>query len=216
MNVHRFEVGPFAENTYLLEQSGELLLVDPGFAVETEFRTFREFLEQNGGTLTGIILTHAHIDHVMGVHRVRASFDIPVYLSDVDRYLWDNFGDQARMFGLSQPPFGFQPEPLPREGAFVFGKFELECLHTPGHSPDHLSFYEPQSGIVICGDALFRESVGRTDLYKGNMELLKRSITEKLFTLPDDTMAYPGHGPETTIGHEKKHNPFVGEGTTLF
>jgi glyoxylase-like metal-dependent hydrolase (beta-lactamase superfamily II) len=216
MKVHRSEVGPFAENTYLLTEKQTMILVDPGFSVESEFSDLRSIIQESDAELKAVILTHAHIDHVMGIHRVRSAFDVPVYLCHEDLFLWNNFSDQSRMFGLSQPAFGFTPVPLPTEGEITIGDLTLECLFTPGHAPDHLSFYHQKSGALISGDAIFRESVGRTDLYKGDMELLKQSIRQKLFSLPDDTVVYPGHGPATTIGHEKRHNPFVGEGVSSF
>jgi len=130
-------------------------------------------------------------------------------LSDKDRFLWENFGSQAQMFGISQGGFDFIPEALPESGSFKISLFSFECLYTPGHSPDHISLYFEQDQMLIAGDALFKESIGRTDLYKGDFSLLEKSIKEKLYTLPDEVTVYPGHGPSTTIAHEKHHNPFV-------
>ena len=113
------------------------------------------------------------------------------------------------MFGLNQVGFSFIPKSLPEKGVFSLGSFEFECLYTPGHSPDHTSLYFKEDGILIAGDALFRESIGRTDLYKGEFELLEQSIKNQLYILPEETMVYPGHGGTTTIGHEKKFNPYV-------
>ncbi|WP_246075328.1 MBL fold metallo-hydrolase [Gracilimonas mengyeensis] len=194
------------ENTYLLTKDGQHLLIDPGFSSATEYQEFEEKLT---GELVGVVLTHAHVDHVMGLSRVKNDYDVPVYLSDEDRFLWDNFGSQAQMFGLRQPDFNFTPKALPSGGDFTVGNFEFECLYTPGHSPDHISLYFKEEQWVIAGDALFKESIGRTDLYKGNFEVLEKSIKEKLYVLPEETKVYPGHGPATTIGHEKKHNGFV-------
>lgn len=206
MDIKKFEVGPFLENTYLVSDAGKHLLVDPGFATEPEYQQFKNSLE---GTLEAIILTHAHVDHVLGLSRVLLDHEVPVYLSTKDRFLWENFGSQAQMFGINQSGFTFEPEALPESGSFTIGSFTFDCLYTPGHSPDHISFYFKEQGWVIAGDALFRESIGRTDLYKGNLDLLEKSIQDKLYNLPQETTVYPGHGPETTIGHEKKNNPFV-------
>lgn len=206
MDVHVFEVGPFLENTYLLQEGDQYLLIDPGFSTEPEYRNFRDALN---GELIGVVLTHAHVDHVMGLNRVLQDQEVPVYLSEEDRYLWNNFGSQAQMFGLNQSGFSFEPEVLPGEGTFSLGKFTFQCLYTPGHSPDHVALYFEDEALVIAGDALFKESIGRTDLYKGNFEVLEQSIREQLYTLPDVTKVYPGHGPATSIGHEKQNNPFV-------
>ncbi len=206
MDIQTFEVGPFLENTYLLTNDGQHLIVDPGFSNETEYQTVKNNIT---GTLKAVVLTHAHVDHVMGLSRLLLDFEVPVYLSDEDRFLWNNFGNQAQMFGLNQTGFTFEPEPLPSDGEFSIGNFSFTLLYTPGHAPDHLSFYFKEEQLVLAGDALFKQSIGRTDLHKGDFELLEKSIKEKLYTLPDETTVYPGHGPATTIGHEKQHNPFV-------
>lgn len=206
MEIQKFEVGPFLENTYLLTKTGQHLIIDPGFSTEPEYQRVKE---QMPGHLKAVVLTHAHVDHVLGISRLKNDADVPVYLCSEDRFLWENFGSQAQMFGINQTDFGFEPETLPSEGLFSIGDFEFDCLYTPGHSPDHLSLYFREQEWVIAGDALFKESIGRTDLYKGNFELLAKSIKEKLYTLPENTTVYPGHGPETTIAHEKQNNPFV-------
>lgn len=216
MKIQRFEVGPFAENTYMLSAGESVVLVDPGFSGKEEFRQFTDQMEKYNGELKAVLLTHAHVDHVLGLHRTLSEFEVPVYLSHKNLFLWNNFSDQARMFGFSQPAFGFIPDPLPDNDFIAIGDIRLKCLYTPGHAPDHVSFYHPESSSLICGDALFRESVGRTDLYEGDMDVLKKSIREQLFSLPVDTVVYPGHGPSTTIGHEKQHNPFVGNSATSF
>ena len=206
MEVNTYEVGPFLENTYLLSEGEQHLLIDPGFSTEPEYQKFKNTLS---GELRAIVLTHAHVDHVLGLSRVLRDFEVPVYLCNEDRFLWDNFGSQAQMFGINQGGFDFEPETLPSEGDFNIGDFTFSCLYTPGHAPDHVSLYFESDELVIAGDALFKESIGRTDLYKGSFEVLEKSIKEKLYSLPEGTTVYPGHGPVTTIKHEKKHNPFV-------
>lgn len=206
MEIKKFEVGPFLENTYLLTKNGQHLIIDPGFSNEPEYQKVKESIT---GELKAVVLTHAHVDHILGLSRLRNDFDVPVYLSTEDRFLWENFGSQAQMFGINQTGFGFEPDDLPGEGTFSVGDFEFDCLYTPGHSPDHISLYFSEQEFVIAGDALFKESIGRTDLYKGNFDVLAKSIKEKLYSLPGNTTVYPGHGPETTIAHEKHNNPFV-------
>ncbi len=207
MDIKIFEVGPFAENTYLLIQEDSAILIDPGFSNETEYQSFQSALKEV--TLDAIVLTHAHVDHVLGLQRVLKDYDVKVYVNTDDLFLWNNFGSQATMFGLNQVAFSFTPESLPKDEEFEVGGFKFECLYTPGHSPDHTSLYFKDEGFVIAGDALFNGSIGRTDLYQGSFEVLEQSIKEKLYTLPGNTKVYPGHGPVTTIEAEKENNPFV-------
>lgn len=207
MQIHRFTVGPFAENTYLLVEGGEALVVDPGFIEDSEYEQIKTKI--NNLDLKAIVLTHAHVDHVLGLHRLLKDYDVPVYLSDHDRYLWDNFASQAAMFGFQADGFSFEPKPLKAQPEWTIGNFSFNIRYTPGHAPDHVSLYSKEDGIVIGGDVLFKEGIGRTDLYKGDFDTLQKSIKEELYGLPDETVVYSGHGPKTTIGHEKKSNPFV-------
>ena len=209
MDIQLFTVGPFQENTYLLLQQGEALLIDPGFYSENDYAEFKKQLTKTDAKLTAVCLTHAHVDHILGLNKVLNDFDVPVYLNKSDTYLWDHFPQQAGMFGYSAQPIHVQPESLPAQSSKEIGAFLFDVLYTPGHSPDHVSLYFKTQKFVIAGDLLFRESIGRTDLYKGNLETLKESVKSELYTLPGDTEVYPGHGPSTTIAHEKKNNPFV-------
>lgn len=209
MQIHSFSVGPFAENTYLLTEDSKALIIDPGFAQDHEFKAFQDTLSETDTDLMAVILTHAHVDHVLGLQRTKDRFDVPVYLNNSDHYLWNNFASQAQMFGLTAQGFAFSPEPLEEQKGWEVGPFVFDVLYTPGHSPDHVSLYSEQDNMVIAGDALFKQGIGRTDLYKGSFEVLEKSIRNQLYTLPDDTTVYPGHGPKTTIGYEKQNNPFV-------
>ncbi|WP_340106311.1 MBL fold metallo-hydrolase [Rhodohalobacter sp. 8-1] len=209
MDIKRFEVGPFAENTYLLTQNETSLLIDPGFSNDREFKAFRAKLADSNTRLSAILLTHAHIDHVLGLPVVLDAFDVDVYLSHEDLHPWKHISEQAKMFGITAGNLDFTPKELPSDQSFSVDQFEMELLYTPGHAPDHISFYFEKDNMLIAGDTLFKQSVGRTDLYKGSSDLLRSSIKDKLYSLPDDTVVYPGHGPETTIGEEKKANPFV-------
>lgn len=209
MQIHSFTVGPFAENTYLITENKKGLLIDPGFHEDHEFEALREKLSETGVELHAIVLTHAHVDHVLGLKVTKDHFDVPVYLNDSDHYLWNNFASQAQMFGFKAKPFTFEPLPLKEQKGWSTGPFSFDILYTPGHSPDHISLYQPEEGVVIAGDALFKQGIGRTDLYKGSFERLEKSIREELYELPDETEVYPGHGPKTSIGYEKENNPFV-------
>lgn len=211
MQLFSFTVGPFSENTYLLTYEGKAVLIDPGFFEEHELNTFKVELERQSADLIAVVLTHAHVDHVIGLNRVLDEFDVPVYLSDKDRYLWENFTSQAEMFGLQADELKCDPQTLPISSNWGPGPFSFEVRYTPGHAPDHVVLYSEADNLLMGGDTLFRQGIGRYDLYKGDFDTLEHSIREQLYTLPDETEVYPGHGTKTTIGYEKKYNPFVKE-----
>lgn len=197
--------GAFAENCYLVGDpaSGDAVVVDPGEEVEL----FEARARHEGWTVRAIWLTHAHVDHLAGVGQLAADTGAPILLHPADRALYDGFPAQAAMFGLPGAPL---PAPAGRLEAGVpvaVGGCAFDVLHTPGHSPGGVTF--AGHGVAIVGDALFAGSIGRTDLPGGDQETLLASIREKLFALPDATVVYAGHGPPTTIGAEKRDNPFV-------
>jgi hydroxyacylglutathione hydrolase len=197
--------GAFAENCYLVADPATraAAIVDPG--EETDL--FLARLRAEGWTLRAIWLTHAHLDHVAGVSAIRAATGAPVWLHPDDRSLYDHAPDQARAFGLAldrlaPPDHAFQPG-----AAAVVGGLAFDVLATPGHSPGSVSL--AGYGAVFVGDVLFAGSVGRTDLPGGDTATLLASIRHTLYRLPDETVVYAGHGPATTIGAEKRSNPFV-------
>jgi hydroxyacylglutathione hydrolase len=196
--------GAFAENCYLVADpaAGDAVIVDPG----EEAELFRARLAHEGWTLRAIWLTHAHVDHLAGVAALQDG-SVPIYLHPADRHLYDQYPAQAAVFGLDATP----PPPPDRElvdGERVsVGAYAFDVVHTPGHSPGGVSLVG--YGMAFVGDALFAGSIGRTDLPGGDLPALLASIHERLFALPDDTVVYAGHGPATTIGAEKKDNPFV-------
>lgn len=209
MILEKYTVNPFSENTYVLIKDEKAVIFDPGFMYASEMSGFLKLLEDNNARLEAILLTHAHIDHVLGIQKVKDRFDVPVYLHADDRYLWDNYMSQSAMFGFDVQPFDFDPEPINPSPKWSVGSFEFDVRFTPGHAPGHVVYYLKDQNMLIGGDTLFRESIGRTDLYKGDFNLLEQSIRQQLYVLPDQTTVFSGHGPETTIGHEKAHNPFV-------
>lgn len=209
MKIQKFEVGPFGENTYLLVQSGEAIIIDPGFSNDSEFQLFENALSASGAKLIAVVLTHAHVDHILGLPRLLEKYTLDVYLNHSDLYLWNRFPEQATMFGIQATKIDTEPKELPIKQDFTLGSFSMDIRYTPGHAPDHVSIYFESENVLIAGDALFKQSIGRTDLYKGDFDLLAESIKNELYTLPDETRVLPGHGPETTIGFEKKNNSFV-------
>jgi hydroxyacylglutathione hydrolase len=210
MILEALTVGPFQENCYVIgdEETGTGALVDPG----DEATRIALAVEQSGLEISQIIITHAHIDHVGAVAALVDEYACPVLMHAEAEPMLRQLPTQAMMMGLR---FGKVPtvdRHIEDEEVLEVGGLRLKSLYTPGHAPGHLAFYLADEGLVLSGDALFAGSIGRTDLFGGDMDLLMRSINERLLTLPDETRVLPGHGPETTIGEERAHNPFLGGG----
>jgi glyoxylase-like metal-dependent hydrolase (beta-lactamase superfamily II) len=207
MILEMLTVGPFQENCYIIgdEDSGAGTVVDPG----DEAARIALAVEQTDLEVGSIIVTHAHIDHVGAVAALADEYACPVLMHAESEPVLKQLPTQAMMMGLK---FGKVP-PVDRhisDGEVLeVGKLKLRSLYTPGHAPGHLAFYIEDEGVVLSGDALFAGSVGRVDLPGGSMEVLMRSIEERLLTLPDETWVYPGHGPQTSIGNERTSNPFL-------
>jgi len=205
MKIVQIPNGAFVENTYLVidEAAAQCAVIDPG---EEADRILHE-IARTGARATAIWITHAHLDHVMGVARVRRETAAPVYLHPADRELYDRAVQQGFAFGVA-----VEPPPAP-DGALVagdtiqVGQLRFAVRHAPGHSPGSVCLVG--EGVVFTGDVLFAGSIGRTDLPGGDVDTLLRSIERELLTLPDSTIVYSGHGPETTVGHERRTNPFL-------
>ncbi len=198
--------GMFAENCYLVvdERAGECAIVDPG----EEAGLILHKVEESGAKPVAIWLTHAHIDHVLGVPRIVAETGVPVWLHPADRPLYDAVPDQAAWFGLEPPePLPAPDHDLAHGTRLTVGGVSFEVRHAPGHSPGSVCLVGP--GVALSGDVLFAGSIGRTDLPGADFETLIASIERELLPLPDDTILYSGHGPETTIGRERQTNPFL-------
>jgi len=210
MILEALTVGPFQENCYIVgdEGMGAGALVDPG----DEAARIALAVEQTGLEIDRILITHAHIDHVGAVTALVDEYSCPVLMHAEAEPMLQQLPTQAMMMGLR---FGKVPavdRHIAEEEVLEVGALRLRALYTPGHAPGHLAFYVEDEGLVLSGDALFAGSVGRTDLFGGDMDLLMRSINERLMTLPDEARVYSGHGPQTTIGDERAHNPFLGGG----
>ena len=208
MRVRTFTGGGFAENGYLLtwDHPGTAVAVDPGAAAERMVST----LAAEGLDLQAVLLTHAHLDHVEGVHVVRAAHPtVPVWLHPADLRMYDAVHEQAAAFGLT---VNAQPVPdreLEHGQRFALGDGALEVRFAPGHSKGHVIFVSHEDGFALVGDVVFQGSIGRTDLPGGDFYTLMASIRQQVLTLPDATVLYPGHGPATTVGHERGGNPFL-------
>jgi hydroxyacylglutathione hydrolase len=205
MILETLTVGPFQENCYVIGDGETGAIVDPG----DEAARIALAVEQTGLEIGQILVTHAHIDHVGAVAALADEYACPVLMHAEAEPMLQQLPTQAMMMGLR---FGKVPavDRHIQDGEILeVGSLRLESLYTPGHAPGHLAFYVESEGLVLSGDALFAGSVGRTDLFGGDMEVLVRSINERLLTLPDETRVYPGHGPRTTIGDERAYNPFL-------
>lgn len=202
MNIFTFENGPFMVNTYLLVNGKACVVIDPGSEIDPMMKKIssEELVPE------AILCTHGHIDHIAGVNTVRKKYDIPFYLNEQDALHVEQVSSMARMFGVDDPGKIELDENLPLSGELVFAGLTIQLIHTPGHSKGSVSFMT--DGNLISGDALFNLSIGRTDLPGGDYDELIDSIKNRIFTLPENTIVLPGHGPETTIGYEKRMNPF--------
>jgi hydroxyacylglutathione hydrolase len=211
MILERRAVPPFMKNGFTLgcEETREGVIVDPGDEVDELLDAAR----QHRLTIGAILLTHAHLDHVTGVARAKQALGVPVWLHRDDNFLYERVVQQGQMFGLAvepQPPIDHFYD---GEGPLRFGRYDVRVLHTPGHCPGGVCLAVSRQGdptsTLVVGDTLFAGSIGRTDLPGGDMDTLLRSIREVLFRFADDTVVWSGHGEATTIGREKRTNPFL-------
>ncbi len=205
VKLHTLVVGRLQTNCYILQSNSTALVIDPGDEPERILR----FIGDIAVKPSKIIATHTHFDHVLGVNAIRAKLNIPFLIHRDDLSMLESMQSRVRQFmGLSVPPPPRVDQFLAEGESIIVGQDKVKVIHTPGHSPGSISL--AGRGYVLTGDALFNQSIGRTDLPGGDLDALVRSITDRLFSLADDTIVYPGHGPETSIGDEKLANPFVG------
>ncbi|HEU4717513.1 MAG TPA: MBL fold metallo-hydrolase [Bacteroidia bacterium] len=213
MQLKSFTFGPFYENTYVLwDETRECVIIDPGCYTDEEEDELRDFIRDNGLAPVRLLNTHAHVDHVFGNPFVAKEWNLLPEMHREDLRVLHSFPQVCMLYGLNGKE---QPEPekfLDEGQKITFGKTEMDIFFTPGHSPGSICFYNAKEKILLGGDVLFQGSIGRTDLPGGDFETLMKSIRGKVFQLPPDVRVYSGHGPQTTIGEEKRSNPFVGEG----
>jgi len=211
--VHYFTFSPFAENTYIIyDDTKECIIVDPGCYTPAERDELSQFISDNALTPVRLINTHCHLDHVFGNRYVADTYQLPLEIHEGELPVLNSFPMTVQMYGI--PATQQSPDPDPnkfiKEGDTIrFGNTELEVRFTPGHSPASVSFYCANSNFIIGGDVLFQGSIGRTDLPGGDMDTLMQSIKREFLSLPDNVVVYSGHGNPTTIGQERKTNPFI-------
>lgn len=210
ISVHAITCNPFAENGYILfDESKECIIIDPGCNNDRERAMFSSFIEENGLKPVRLINTHCHLDHICGNRFIAEKYGLKLESHKGEQIVLDAAAQHGLMFG-----FTFQQSPdievfLDEGDEVKFGNSTLKVLFTPGHSPASISLYSEADGFVVVGDVLFQQSIGRYDLPGGDFDTLINSIQQKLMTLPDRTLVYPGHGSSTKIGVEKVSNPFL-------
>jgi len=208
--IQKFTFNPFSENTYVVyNDQKQAWLIDPGNLHEEETHTLQNFILNHDLKIEKILLTHAHIDHILGLQWAHNTYRVPVYLHPDEEEI-------LKMGNLSAQRLGLDFENFKGETLFIeegeklnLGNEIFKIYFAPGHSPGHLIYHNEENKLAISGDVLFEGSIGRTDLYKGDFNQLIASIKTKLFTLDNETIIYSGHGNETTVGREKLTNPFL-------
>lgn len=209
LHIKSFAFNPFSENTYIVfNENKNAFIIDPGDFSEVENNILNQFIVDNELKVQNILLTHAHIDHVLGLQKAFDKYNVPILMHELEKEILDRNPMDANRFGFFFKPFEGEISYLNENEIISLDDYEFQILHVPGHSPGHIAFYCEAQKFIISGDVLFEGSIGRTDLYKGDAQELLKSIREKLFVLEDETKVYNGHGNPTTVGFEKSYNPF--------
>lgn len=209
LHIKSFAFNPFSENTYIVfNENKNAFIIDPGDFSEVENNILNQFIIDNELKVQNILLTHAHIDHVLGLQKAFDKYKVPILMHEMEKEILDRNPMDANRFGFFFKPFEGEISYLNENEIISVDEDEFKILHVPGHSPGHIAFYSEAQKFIISGDVLFEGSIGRTDLYKGDAQELLKSIREKLFVLEDETKVYNGHGNPTTVGFEKSYNPF--------
>lgn len=211
IQIQSFIFNPFEENTYILiDETKECVVIDPGCSNETERKELTDFIKEENLKPVKLLNTHCHIDHVLGNSFVAKKFRIGLEIHRDDLQVLHSLRQVSELYGVDAEE-SVEPSAFLNDGDTLrFGKSSLEILFCPGHSPGSICFISKEDKFIISGDVLFYGSIGRTDLPGGNHQTLINSIREKLFSLDDNFLVFSGHGPQTTIGFEKQHNPFLG------
>ena len=210
IQIASFTFGPFQENTYILhDETNECVIIDPGCQSLEEKNTLAKYIEDHKLKPVKLLLTHTHIDHILGNNFVCGKYNLKPEVHEFEVPMLQNVKMIGDMYGIPAEPSPDAETLLTEKNTVRFGNSELKIFFTPGHSLGGLCFYNENEKFIIAGDVLFNESIGRTDLPGGDYATLIKGIREKLFSLADDFKVYSGHGPATSIGHERKYNPFL-------
>ncbi|HYF33420.1 MAG TPA: MBL fold metallo-hydrolase [Chitinophagaceae bacterium] len=210
LTVKGFVFSPIEENTYVLyNESGDCCIIDPGCYYSNERNELKDYILSHRLRPKYLLNTHCHLDHVFGNKFVHDTWDLKPWIHPDEKQVLDFAPIAGMHWNLPFDHYTGDVMYITENDVFRLGEDELKVIPAPGHSPGHVCFYNQQQQFLIGGDVLFRESIGRTDLPGGDFETLIRNIRERLFVLPAEVVVHPGHGPETTIGYEKLHNPFL-------
>ncbi|MCD9854063.1 MBL fold metallo-hydrolase [Epilithonimonas sp. JDS] len=210
LHVESFTFNPFSENTYVIyNEEKEAFLIDPGNMPDAETKVLADFIKTKDLKIQNILLTHAHIDHIIGLQWAYDEFKVPVLVHLEEVEILEKAPFTAKNYGFFFPAFKGEIQNIKEGDKLNLGSDAFQIFDVPGHSPGSVAFYNEENEFVISGDALFMMSIGRTDLYKGDYDQLITSIKTKLLTLPESTKVFSGHGESTTIGFEKAHNSFL-------
>ncbi len=209
IQIKDFTFNPFQENTFLLfDETKECVIIDPGCYEKHEEATLSKFIEDNNLKVVLLLNTHCHIDHVLGNAFVKRKYAVDLALHKKDEATLESVQGYAQSYGFAKYQPATANKYLDESNTVKFGNSELEILFVPGHAPGHIAFVNKENNICIGGDVLFNGSIGRTDLPGGDLDTLIESIHNKIFPLGASMVVYSGHGPSTTVGKEKKSNPF--------
>jgi len=210
LQIKSFEFSPIHENTYLLyNEFNDCLIIDPGCYYDDEKDALSNYIDKMDLKPQMLLNTHCHLDHVFGNKFVAEKFGLELRIHQNEKFVLDFAPKSGLMYNLPFDNYAGKFIFLKEGDSILLGQDELAVIEAPGHSPGHICFYCAKQNFIISGDVLFNRSIGRTDLPGGDHETLLKNIREKLFVLPDETKVYSGHGPVTTIGEEKKYNPFL-------
>ena len=210
LKIKSFIFSPIQENTYLLyNEFNDCIIIDPGCYFPGEHDELKAFITQSKLTPRMLLNTHCHLDHVFGNKFVADTYGLTLHLHEKEKMLLDYAPTSGLMYNMPFDNYAGDYHFLKEADVVKLGDDELVVIEAPGHSPGHICFYCAKQHFIISGDVLFNRSIGRTDLPGGSHQTLLKNIREKLFVLPEKTVVYSGHGPETTIGEEKKYNPFL-------
>ena len=210
LTVQTFIFNPVQENTYLVyNDAGQCCIIDPGCYFDNEEQQIRDFIQQHHLQPLYLLNTHCHLDHIFGNCFIHNTYNLPLHLHRSEKPVLEYGPASGQMWGLPFDNYNGELKFIDEGDTIRLGDDTLDILFVPGHSPGHIAFYSKAGKFILSGDVLFSGSVGRTDLPSGDFNILQESIKTKLYALPKDVIVYPGHGETTTIGDEKKSNPFV-------
>ena len=209
MKIQKFIFNLFQVNTYVIYDNDECIIIDPGNETSDEHQRLIDFIEQNKLKPKFILNTHCHLDHVVGINKLKNYFNIDFYANNKDQYLIDNLEAVAKSYNINLSGIPTINRNISSKEKIKVGSSILDILEVPGHTPGHIAIFSQQEQFVLTGDVLFKDTIGRTDLPGGDLDQLMNSIVTQILPLGDEVLIYPGHGPNSKIGEERKNNPFL-------